>query len=89
MSPEETETTITYDKGQQLVRIFTAWPKDQRKLERAGIKPTKGDPETGLSYEMPLNKLKWKTVGILGHKKRVMSPNHPWMRQKTDKVTPS
>jgi hypothetical protein len=60
MLPEETETTITYDKGQQVVRIFSAWPRDQRKIERAWVRPIKGEPQTGLFYELPLTQFRWR-----------------------------
>ena len=70
MTPAETETTIVYDKEQQLARIFTAWLRDQRKLEKAGVRPVagRGTPETGLFYEVPLARLFWK-VRPVGQKK--------------------
>jgi len=58
--PAETETMITYDKSLQIVRIFSAWPKDQRKIERAGVKPCGGHPKTGLFYRLPLAQFKWR-----------------------------
>ena len=82
MTPAETETTLTYDKEQQTVRIFTAWPKDQRKIERAGFKPVNGTPSTGLSYAVPLNKLKWRIQGSTVRTKRILSQDHPFRRQK-------
>lgn len=86
MTPEETETTMTYDKGRQLVQIFTAWPKDQRKLERAGLKPLRGEPDTGLFYEVPLNRLKWRIRATQGRTKRMLGQNHPFRRQKAVEV---
>ena len=82
MTPAETETTLTYDKDQQLVRIFSAWPKDQRKIERAGFKPLHGNPNTGLSYEIPLNKLKWrleKKMASQVRTKKILPENHPFL----------
>lgn len=68
MSPNEQETTFTYDSGQKIVRIFSARPVDQRKIERAGFKPlaSKGNVDTGLFYEVPLARFTWRIKPICG-----------------------
>ena len=65
LGPEELETTITYDMGEKVVRIFSAIRRDQTKIEKVGIKPCYGSPEHGLGYKIPLSRLKWRvTSGI-------------------------
>lgn len=59
-SGQEVETTITYDKEEQLVRLFSAWPRDQRKVEKAGFKPYEGTPEMGFCYKIPLSRFRWR-----------------------------
>ena len=69
MIPDEQETTITYDMGEKLVRIFSAIRRDQTKIEKVGIKPTYGDPTRGLGYEIPLSRLKWRVTNGLPSKR--------------------
>ena len=65
LGPEELETTITYDMGEKVVRIFSAIRRDQRRIEKVGIKPYAGDPGRGLMYKVPLSRLRWRvTSGI-------------------------
>ena len=74
MTKCEMETTITYDKEQQLVRLFSAIPKDQRKVERLGFKPTYGTVEHGFGYQIPLDQFTWRVR--LPKDKRIRSSNH-------------
>lgn len=70
----ERETTITYDMGEQVVRIFSVIGKDQRKLAKNGVKPYKGTEKLGFFYKIPLIKFKWgirrprvkKLIGEIG-----------------------
>ena len=75
MLETEQETTITYDKAEKIVRIFTAWPKDQHKLEKAGIKPTDGTPEKGLFYSISLSQFKWR-VQLVPRKRPISDMSH-------------
>lgn len=67
----ETETTFTYNKLDKTVTIFSAWPKDQRKIELSGVKPYAGTPENGLFYRVPLSLFRWKVVPAGRVKKQV------------------
>jgi hypothetical protein len=58
----EQETTITYDEDQKLVRIFTAIRRDQGRLKRAGVLPVNEDRWGGMSYIVPLNRLRWRVT---------------------------
>lgn len=60
MIPDEQETTITYDNGQKIVRIFSARQADWTKLKKAGVNPLKGTQARGFFYEIPLARLFWK-----------------------------
>ena len=66
----EQETTITYDLEQQRVRIFSAIRRDQGKLRRSSILPYHEDKWGGMSYEVPLNRFKWRvTTGVPSKRK--------------------
>jgi hypothetical protein len=60
MELAERETTITYDLGEKLVRIFSAVPRDQKRLERSGILPSRDNGHGGFSYQVPMDRLAWK-----------------------------
>lgn len=60
MERSEQETTITYDDEQKLVRIFSAIRRDQGRLKRAGVLPIREDAWGGMSYEVPLARLRWR-----------------------------
>ena len=62
MEKAEMETTITYDVEEKLVRIFSAIRRDQGKLKRAGILPIHEDRWGGMSYDVPLNRFKWRVT---------------------------
>ena len=79
MLEREMETTFTYSKQDQTVHVFSAWPRDQRRIERAGVKPTAGDPESGLFYRIKLDQFRWRIVPD-GYK-RVVSPNNAYVRR--------
>lgn len=57
---DEQETTLTYDSGEKLVRIYSARPTDINKLRRAGVKPTDGTEAKGYFYKIPLDRLGWR-----------------------------
>lgn len=65
MERSEQETTITYDMQDQVVSIFSAIRRDQRKVEKMGFKPTYGTAERGFGYKVPMSRLKWRvTTGV-------------------------
>ena len=69
LGPEELETTITYDMGEKVVRIFSAIRRDQSKIEKVGIKPTYGTVDHGFGYQIPLSRLKWRVTSGLPSKR--------------------
>ena len=72
----ELETTMTWDSEQQIVRIFSARPVDQRRLAKAMVLPVKDVQPHGLFYEIPLSRLFWKVRPLPGSRpKRDMSKN--------------
>ena len=80
MTEAEQETTMTWDSEQKRVRIFSARPRDQGILSRAGVKPSKGTKSQGFFYDVPLARFRWgvRRVGA----KRVLPANHPFLRPK-------
>lgn len=56
----EQETTITYDKAESLVRVFSAIRRDQTKLQKAGLTPLYGSATRGYGYTVPLSRLRWR-----------------------------
>lgn len=71
MTTSEQETTITYDLGEKKVRIFSAIRRDQRRLEKAGLRPLpKGSVESGLFYCVSLDQFRWRVQLT----KRTISP---------------
>ena len=57
---DEQETTITYDSGEGLVRIYTARPTDVARMRKAGVKAYDGNDFNGFRYKVPLARLFWK-----------------------------
>ena len=57
---DEQETTITYDSGEAVVRIYTCRPADVARMAKAGIKPYDGNDSNGFRYKVPLTRLFWK-----------------------------
>ncbi len=57
---DEQETTLTYDSGEKLVRIYSARPTDINKLRKAGVKPVRGTEAKGYFYILPLDRLGWR-----------------------------
>ena len=70
MEKAEMETTITYDVEEKLVRIFSAIRRDQGKLKRAGVLPIHEDRWGGMSYDIPLNRFKWRVTSGTPSKRR-------------------
>jgi hypothetical protein len=58
----EQETTITYDLEGQQAHIFSAIRRDQGRLKRAGILPISEDKWGGMSYIVPITRLKWRVT---------------------------
>lgn len=69
MEKGELETTITYDKEEQVVRIFSAIRRDQGKLKRAGIQPLNGSTRRGFNYKVPLSRFKWRIASSIPSKR--------------------
>lgn len=86
MIKAETETTITFDSEERLVRIFSARPPDQSKLRRAGIEPYKGTLKTGFFYKLPLNRFSWRIKRAESHPRPVSQRSLDNLRAKTSKV---
>lgn len=78
---DEQETTMTYDSGENLVRIYSARPSDQNKLKKAGVTPYRGTASRGYFYLVPLAQFKWQ-IRSLTAKKRVLSSTHPFRLRK-------
>ena len=86
---DERETTITYDSGERVVRIYSSRPADQARLRRAKVEPYDGSPLQGFRYKVPLNRLSWRIKGIPTGPKRILSENHPFLRaNRTKNGTP-
>ena len=80
-SRDEQETTITYDSGEGLVRIYTSRPADIGRMRKAGIKPYDGNDFNGFRYKEPLNRLSWSIKPCPdGRTKRILAENHPFLR---------
>ena len=86
-SRDEQETTLTYDSGERVVRIYTSRPSDLSKLRRAGIKPLDGNDFNGFRYTVPLKRLSWRIKpSPEGRAKRILSENHPFLRANRTKT---
>ena len=77
---DERETTITYDSGERLVRLYSSRPADIARLRRAGVKPVAGSDKQGYRYVLPLNRLSWRIRPVQTGPKRVLPENHPFLR---------
>lgn len=85
MERSEQETTITYDMEQQVVRIFSAIRRDQGRLKRAGVLPISEDRWGGMSYTVPLNRLRWRVTTGKPSRKGFASRNLHTNGQSTDR----
>lgn len=68
---------MTWTSGEKLVRIYSRRPVDQRKLKKAGVKPSNGTKIQGYFYSLPLARLKWGVRGL--GPRRVLPKNHPFV----------
>jgi hypothetical protein len=72
----EQETTIRWAADEAMVSVWTAIPKDRRKLEKAGYRPyrvsTQAGKPVGWFYRIPLAEFRWR--GTAGRKARPMTP---------------
>ena len=57
---DEQETTISYDSGEAVVRIYTCRPADVARMAKAGVKSYDGNDFNGFRYKVPLARLFWK-----------------------------
>ena len=80
MDKAEQETTLTYDMGERVVRVFSAIKRDQNRLEKAGVKPYRGTPGRGFFYRMPMSRLRWRVASLTPSKRgfgnRPPKPTH-------------
>lgn len=86
-SQDERETTITYDNGERVCRIYTSRPADQARLRRAGVEPYDGNDYNGFRYKVPMTRLFWKIRPATSARTgKVPASLARWQRGKTTKV---
>ena len=84
---DERETTLTYDSGERVCRIYTPRPADQARLRRAGVEPYDGSDFNGFRYKVPLTRLFWKIRHATSTRTgKVPASLARWQRGKTGKV---
>ncbi len=67
MTKAEQETTFRWAADEDAVSVWTAIPKDRRKIERAGYRPsrvsTQAGKPVGWFYRIPLAEFRWRAGG--------------------------
>lgn len=74
MTKAEQETIFRWAADETVVSVWTAIPKDRRKLEKAGYRPyrvsTQAGQAVGWFYRIPLTDFRWRAGA---RKKRLVS----------------